>query len=68
MQNWDYRHLVFTYNDVSKRWYWTDNSREVNQEERLRVMGREGWELVSSLIYQVGEIPEFHLYFKRPIA
>jgi hypothetical protein len=66
MQKWEYIRLTQSNINENKTWSWEDGSI-LSQEERLKEMGEEEWELVSVVALAGVDGTIFHLYFKRPL-
>ena len=68
MQKWEYKHVNYEWRIAIRGWKWEDGGTQ-SQESRLTELGREGWELVSTVYHgnESGEISRLHFYFKRPL-
>ncbi|MBV6394896.1 MAG: hypothetical protein HFACDABA_00466 [Anaerolineales bacterium] len=66
MQKWDYKTLTVSEN--RGKWVWSDTQTEKSEQERLKELGKEGWELVGVALYQ-GQFSTlaYYYYFKRPL-
>ena len=69
MQKWEHKLLILERLALGKDWQWRDTGRvhkDQTQDQRLKEMGLEGWELVNVAPYSdEGYTVRFYLYFKR---
>jgi hypothetical protein len=67
MQKWEYLILKEEFKANKDKWEWTDGDTQ-KTTDRLKTMGREGWELID-VAPQIGRFgtDAYSYYFKRPI-
>ena len=81
MQKWEYKTLNLGWDDENRFFYWFDQEEtlfgkinagertdDIGLENRLKELGKEGWELVSVLsLTHLGTLSTIKHYLKRPI-
>ena len=67
MQKWEYK--ILKLNRKMGEWLWVDTQTEESREDRLNILGKDGWELVSvSTFLMKGSTYAAYYFFKRPLV